>query len=965
MSFNGKIYTVLAIVILIILFPAIIDFSVNENAGNNQQIVTGPVVQSRLNSLQSLPYHDPITINNNTGVSGFNAAGFTGSGVTGDPYIFKDYFINASGDNGINIEDTNALFIIENVHVNGSDGFGHSGVLLMNVTNGLLINCSVTNSTYGFGILYSDNNTLIDNNATGNSDLGFFLGYSDNNTLIDNNATGSDWGFFLGGSHNNTLTGNNATGNVDGFDLHDNCYNNTLRGNHATSNTYGFNLTLSSNYNILTSNTATGNSIEGFYLEDSHNNSLISNNATNNGNNGFRLEYSNYNELAWNNASLNTGLDGFSLNNSIYNILTGNYATGNDFGFYLENSNYNNTYNGNTATGNNNGLVLEHSSWNIFTGNYITDNTGEGFWLDINCNYNTLTGNDASGNNGNGFRLDSSNNNTITGNTANENVHGFHLGSSSQDNNLTGNTANGNQHGFYLQGSSNNNTLTSNYAGTNIYGFFLSSSSNNTLTGNSAYNNVATGPNGEAAFYLSSSNDNTLTGNIANENTRGFYLVLSNNNTLTWNTVYNSTNIGIVLSSSSDNLVYLNFFINNSIKPQGADYSLTNSWNGTTHGNYWSDYTGSDSNGDGIGEDNYTLSGGLQVNDTLPLVPTLLSSLSTLQLTGPGDHIFEVATVGIHTLNWLPVTNIPVSTTYELYLNGSLEDSGNWTSGIPIQVDVNLASLSLGVYNYTLVISDYSNKTMADIVLLTAEDTVYPVITTILDFMVEVGPDAGSLIFTATDLYPDTYTLYLDDVFNKSDTWTSGTVVTIPLINFPLGVYNFTLVVLDTSGNDDTLTVIVTVIDMTSPVITYTGKDTITFEEDSTGNVITVSATDLFPGNYTLLRDGIPVISGNWTNGTTITVSLDYLPLPAGVYNFVLVVRDTTGNEAILSVTVTVTAKSTTTTPTTPTTTPTSSSSMTTTTIGFPSPGWTVPFVLLSLACIAYILSWRRSRRID
>ncbi|MFW9993961.1 MAG: S8 family serine peptidase [Candidatus Odinarchaeota archaeon] len=230
-----------------------------------------------------------------------------------------------------------------------------------------------------------------------------------------------------------------------------------------------------------------------------------------------------------------------------------------------------------------------------------------------------------------------------------------------------------------------------------------------------------------------------------------------------------------------------------------------------------------------------------------------------------------------------------------------------------------------------------------------------PVISAPADFTIEAG-DSSTLDFTLTAAIPGNYTLYLDDAVNKTDNWTSGTVITVILGNLPLGVHNFTLVVQDTSGTVFIRTVFVTVEDTVDPVITYTGPDSITFVVGSTGNTFTFNATDLYPGNFTLYQNGTGVFTDEWTSGVAITIDLDELSLSVGTYNFTLVVQDTSNNTASLTVTVTVTAKPVTTTTTT-------SSSLTTTTTKKPSSGWTASFVIVTLAGMAGILSRRRSKR--
>jgi len=163
----------------------------------------------------------------------------------------------------------------------------------------------------------------------------------------------------------------------------------------------------------------------------------------------------------------------------------------------------------------------------------------------------------------------------------------------SSNNNLAGNTASNNSIGIVLLSSSNNNVLIGNTVSSNkYYGIDLSFSSNNTITGNNASNN------GE--IY-------------------GVGIILDfkcNNNVLTGNTV-SGNYVGINHHVSSNNTLFHNNFINNTQQISSAN--STNIWDNGVEGNYWSNYTGVDSNNDGIGDtphaidanntDNYPLMG--------------------------------------------------------------------------------------------------------------------------------------------------------------------------------------------------------------------------------------------------------------------------------------------------------------------------------------------------------------------
>jgi hypothetical protein len=67
------------------------------------------------------------------------------------------------------------------------------------------------------------------------------------------------------------------------------------------------------------------------------------------------------------------------------------------------------------------------------------------------------------------------------------------------------------------------------------------------------------------------------------------------------------------------------------------------------------------------------------------------------------------------------------------------------------------------------------------------------------------------------------------------------------------------------------------------------------------GYSVTWHPTDLYPDNYTIYRNGTIIDSGDW-DGSEISISLDGVPI--GIYNYTLVVCDTSNNDAKSQVTV-------------------------------------------------------------
>ncbi|RZN14934.1 MAG: hypothetical protein EF812_04060 [Methanosarcinales archaeon] len=173
------------------------------------------------------------------------------------------------------------------------------------------------------------------------------------------------------------------------------------------------------------------------------------------------------------------------------------------------------------------------------------------------------------------------------------------------------NALNSNDHVFDVQQNYVNISgfTVENATGNQEAGIYLNSTQHCNISSNDVTNN-------DDGIYLHSSSNNTLTNNPANSNNNfGIYLHSSSNNTLTENTASNNY-YGIYLYHSSNNLLYHNSLINNT---NNAHDTGTNQWNTSIVGNYYSDYTGSDNDSDGIGDTSYQIPGGSNI-DYFPLM---------------------------------------------------------------------------------------------------------------------------------------------------------------------------------------------------------------------------------------------------------------------------------------------------------------------------------------------------------
>jgi len=175
--------------------------------------------------------------------------------------------------------------------------------------------------------------------------------------------------------------------------------------------------------------------------------------------------------------------------------------------------------------------------------------------------------------------------------------------------------------GFFLY-LSNNNRIIGNIVSNKLNddnGISIYRSSNNIFSENAVLNNTI----GISINQLS--NNNVFSGNIVSNNIVGFSLQLSSNNVFSSNTLTNNSP-EISLDLSSNNNVFYHNNLNGTVQVTSGVY---NYWSAGNEGNYWHNYTGLDSNNDGIGDQPYIIDQNNQ--DSFPLMGKFSNYVAVLK----------------------------------------------------------------------------------------------------------------------------------------------------------------------------------------------------------------------------------------------------------------------------------------------------------------------------------------------
>lgn len=452
----------------------------------------------------------------------------------------------------------------------------------------------------------------------------------------------------------------------------------------------------------------------------------------------------------------------------------------NIYGIYSSYSNHLN-FSGNLEEGNVRGIQLSSSSHSTIREDTIRANEFYGIY-GYSSNYIIIKDCIVEANGNNGIYFSGSFNGSIIHNEVNQNGYDGISIWTSDGFDIINNTASKNtNYGILIHHFSEYNRIYGNIITDNIYGNGYDYESENSWDDGVSVGNFWSDYIGPGPYYLDGPGYNV------DNYPRGPAVVLLLHSDVSY---HRGTNQLLTWDSFSSEPDYFIVYRNGEIHDSGIWDGLDVSTSVVT---------------DSLGMFNYTLfvNGTSGQYKTNTVMVTIYDNPPTID--SPLDQGYNFDTTG-HTIVWHPSDFNPSQ--YCVYRNDNLVYSDNW-SGSSIQISVD--GLSIGVYNFMLVVNDTSDNRANDTVQVTVWDTEPWLDSPYGNIEYIEGTSDNFIQWDASDLNPANYTVYRNSTILTFSPWNGGSI-SYNVDGLSVGVYNYTLKVMDTSGQTAYNTVFVTVL---------------------------------------------------------------------------------------------------------------------------------------------------------
>ncbi|MFX1313594.1 MAG: NosD domain-containing protein [Promethearchaeota archaeon] len=385
----------------------------NNADSNNKEIEKKLKNSKSWNLTGTLIYIDDKDLSCNWSKTASENEWCTGLGTWKDPYLIENVTIDMQNNTSccLTIANSTVPFIIQNCqftnsrlnnsYINPYWLIEGGGIVLFNVSNGLITRNTCSSNTYGICTLYGVNNSIQENyivyndigilnsgdnimisiNIVKNNELGII--YSGNNNTVSTNTVINSLYGIIGTVYNSIISKNTVKNNSNGIMIYGE--HNTISSNKVSKNLYG--IQFYGENNIISLNIINESKYYGIYLVWAQNCLIIENSVSYNNRAGILLEQSSYINIS-KNECCNNKLYGICINGSMISPFPPGElypSVGNNW--ILENQVNNNSY----------GIMLNYTLYDEIINNTINNNNYCGIALYaseyINIGNNNINGN--------------------------------------------------------------------------------------------------------------------------------------------------------------------------------------------------------------------------------------------------------------------------------------------------------------------------------------------------------------------------------------------------------------------------------------------------------------------------------------------------------------------------------------------------------------------------------------------